>query len=108
MTTTQRITLRLSEVRSRLNTIAGLEGDSLTDEVRAESDKLQGEYKDLETRHRAAIVSEGEPVETRSNDTGEGREMRELVSKAEHFRHLRSRPEAAHKQPGPRPSFRRN
>ena len=81
MTTTQKIALRLSTVRSRLNEIAGLEGDALTDEIRSESEKLQGEYSGLETRHRAAIV--GEPVETRSNDTGEGREMRELVSKAE-------------------------
>ena len=82
MTTTQKIALRLSEVRSRLNEIAGLEGDALTDEIRSESEKLQGEYGGLETRHRAAIVAEGAPVETRSNDTGEGREMRELVSKA--------------------------
>ena len=82
MTTTQKIALRLSEVRTRLNEVSGLEGDDFTPEIRAESEKLQGEYKDLETRHRAAIVSEGEPVETRSNDTGEGREMRELISKA--------------------------
>ena len=80
MTTTQKIALRLSEVRTRLNEVSGLEGDAFTDEIRAESEKLQGEYKDLETRHRAAIVSEG--VETRKADTGEGREMRELVSKA--------------------------
>ena len=83
MTTTQKIALRLSEVRTRLNEVSGLEGDDFTPEVRAESEKLQGEYKDLETRHRAAIVSEGEPVETRKADTGEGREMRELISRAE-------------------------
>ena len=82
MTTTQKIALRLSEVRTRLNEVSGLEGDDFTPEIRAESEKLQGEYKDLETRHRAAIVSEGEPVLTRSKDTGEAREMRELVSKA--------------------------
>ena len=82
MTTTQKIALRLSEVRTRLNEVSGLEGDDFTPKIRAESDKLQGEYKDLETRHRAAIVSEGEPVETRKADTGEGREMRELISKA--------------------------
>ena len=83
MTTTQKIALRLSEVRTRLNEVSGLEGDDFTPEIRAESEKLQGEYKDLEARHRAAIVSEGEPVETRSKDTGEGREMRELISRAE-------------------------
>ena len=82
MTTTQKIALRLSEVRTRLNEVSGLEGDDFTPGIRAESEKLQGEYKDLETRHRAAIVSEGEPVETRKADTGEAREMRELVGKA--------------------------
>ena len=82
MTTTQKIALRLSEVRTRLNEVSGLEGDDFTPEIRSESEKLTKEYGDLETRHRAAIVSEGEPVETRQADTGEGREMRELVSKA--------------------------
>ena len=60
MTPKQRTELRMSEVRSRLNEIAGLEGDAFTDDVRAEADKLGGEYRDLETRHRAAIVGEGE------------------------------------------------
>ena len=83
MTTTQKIALRLSEVRTRLNEVSGLEGDDFTDEVRSESEKLTKEYGDLERRHRAAIIAEGEPVETRKADTGEGREMRELVSRAE-------------------------
>ena len=60
MTNLQRITLRLSEVRSRLNEISALEGDAFTDEVRAECDNLQTEYADLERRHRAAIVAQGE------------------------------------------------
>ena len=58
MTPKIKITLRLSEVRARLNEISGL--DELTDEVRNEAEALQGEYKDLEIRHRAAIVSEAE------------------------------------------------
>ena len=33
MTTAQRITLRLSEVRARLNEISGLEGEEFTDEA---------------------------------------------------------------------------
>ena len=44
MTNAQRITLRLSEVRSRLNEIAGLEGDAFTPEIRGESEKLTNEY----------------------------------------------------------------
>ena len=82
MTTTQKIALRLSEVRTRLNEVSGLEGDDFTQEVRAESEKLTKEYGDLESRHRAAIVSEGEPIETRQADTGEGAELRQLISKA--------------------------
>ena len=60
MTPKQRIELRLSEVRTRLNVISGIEGEEFTDEVRNEADSLQSEYRDLETRHRAAIVAEGE------------------------------------------------
>lgn len=62
MTKEQRITLRLSEVRTRLNEIAGM--DELTDETRTEADALQREYGDLETRHRAAIIAQGEQETT--------------------------------------------
>ena len=76
MTESQRLTVRASEIRQRLNEIAGLEGDALTNEVGAESDKLGTEYRDVETRLRAAVIaeSEGQP-ETR--DTPEDAEIRE-------------------------------
>ena len=85
MTNAQRLELRASEIRQRLNEIAGLEGDDFTDEIRAESEKLQTEYRDVETRRRAAIVAEGETVtETEKTETedAEARERRELRSKA--------------------------
>ena len=50
MTNRQKIELRLSKVRTRLNEIAGLEGDEFTDEVRSELDELETEYGDLERR----------------------------------------------------------
>lgn len=83
MTPAQKITLRLSQVRKRLNEIAGLEGDDFTDEIRSETETLQNEYADLEVRHQAAIVAEGEP-ETRENNEpdAEMRERIELRSKA--------------------------
>ena len=62
-------------------TIAGLEGDAFTPEIRAESEKLTNEYGDLEVRHRAAIVADGE-TETRAANDGEGREIRQLVGRA--------------------------
>ena len=81
MTTAQKIALRLSEVRSRLNEIAGLEGEAFTPEIRAESEKLTTEYGDLESRQRAAIIAGGE-AETRKANDGEGREIRSLLEKA--------------------------
>ena len=57
MTRKQRIELRLSKVRSRLNEIAGL--SELTPEIREEAATLEAEYGDLEIRHRSAILSEG-------------------------------------------------
>ena len=63
MTTSQTLELRASEIRQRLNAIAGM--DDLSDDVRAESDKLTEEYADVETRRRAALIAEdAERVET--------------------------------------------
>ena len=64
MTDLQRLTVRASEIRQRLNEIAGLADDAMTDEVRAESDKLTAEYPNVETQLRAAVAA-GDPPETR-------------------------------------------
>ena len=60
MTPKQKLEIRMSEVRQRLNEVAGLEGDAFTDDVRAEAATLTAEYQDLEVRHRASIIGEGE------------------------------------------------
>ncbi len=78
MTTAQKIRLRLSQVRSRLNEISGLEGDAFTDEIRSEAESLQTDYADLETRHQAAIVAEGEPEKRAAAPDAEMRERIEL------------------------------
>ena len=91
MTPKQKIELHMSEVRSRLNEIAGLEGDDLTDEVRSEADTLTGEYRDLETRHRAAIVAgdeEGVTTATVGGDTSQDADRLELRSRASLGRYL--------------------
>ena len=82
MTNAQKIALRLSEVRQRLNEVAGLEGETFTDEVRSEAEGLQVEYRDLETRHRAAIVAEGQPEIRPAVQDAEHRERVELRSRA--------------------------
>ena len=81
MTPAQKITLRLSQVRSRLNEISGLEGEAFTTEIRTEAETLQKEFSDLETRHQAAIVGETEETTTVEPDA-ELRERVELRSKA--------------------------
>jgi hypothetical protein len=82
MTQSQRLALRLSEIRQALNELNGTEG-ALSEEQRGALDKLTAEYRDVETRHRAAIVTEADEAEERSADEGdegdaEERERREL------------------------------
>ena len=89
MTSEQRIQLRLSEVRSRLNEIAGL--DELDAEIRTEADALQVEYQDLEIRHRAAITGtdngaqdlDGSGAGAGEEIDAEAAEVRALVERSE-------------------------
>ena len=78
MTNTQKVDLRLSAVRERLNEIAGLEGDAFSDEVRTEAGTLQAEYSDLEIRHRAAIIAEPPETKTEGAEDGEAVELRAI------------------------------
>ena len=59
MTPKQRIEVRMSECRERLNEVAALEGDDFTSEIKGEVATLSSEYQDLESRHRASIIAEG-------------------------------------------------
>ena len=81
MKDSQRLQLRASEIRTRLAEIAGLADDALTDEIRSESDKLTTEYRDTETRHRAALVAESAELrdaETRGDLDGPDAKTRAL------------------------------
>ena len=71
MTKAQKLSLRLSEIRQRLNEIAGFDGDDLTDEIRSESDKLTREFRDSETQYRAAVTAESEDEERAREASGE-------------------------------------
>ena len=81
----QKFELRASEIRQRLNEISGLEGEGLTDEIRAESDRLVGEFRDVETRRRASVVSESDESAAETTVApvdGEARERRALMGRA--------------------------
>ena len=83
MTSSQKLQLRLSEIRQKLNELSGK--DELTAEERAEMAKLTAEYPTVEERHRAAIVAESAEADERTEtDTGdaEQRERLALVKKA--------------------------
>ena len=86
MTNRQRLELRLSEIRTKLNELSGK--SELNEEERGEVDKLSAEYQDCEARHRAAIVAESDEHEERQNgnepggETGEGAEVRRLMGRA--------------------------
>ena len=95
MTNAQKLQLRLSEIRQKLNALSGK--DELTDEERAEMRKLTDEYPEVEERHRAAIVAETEQAEQRAageetggagRETGEGAELRKLQHDARLARYL--------------------
>ena len=84
MTTKQRLETRASEIRQRLNEIAGIEGAEFTDAVRTESDALAIEFRDTETKLRAAILAEPAPIVESGTEAGdpETRERLALRSKA--------------------------
>ena len=59
----QKLELRASEIREKLNLLSGTE--TLTDEQRTEIDTLSTEYRDVETKRRAAIVAEDREAESK-------------------------------------------
>ena len=90
MTASQKLSIRLSEIRQRLNEIAGLEGDAFTDEIRQESARLTVEFRDKETQYRAALTAEGDEAERRAawTETAEDRERRELRGRSRLSRYI--------------------
>ena len=79
MTKAQKLELRASEVRERLNELQNV--DDLTDEQRGEMDTLTREYRDVETRKRAALVTEADDVKRKAEEyaSAPDRELRERV-----------------------------
>ena len=76
----QKLELRRSEVRQRLAELSGV--DELDDAMRSETDKLTNEWRDLETRHRAALVAETHQRETHQRDFDDDPAARELRSRS--------------------------
>ena len=78
MLRSQELQLRESEIRQRLNELAGKE--TLTTEERAEVDTLSAELSTVATQYRAAVQAEdGEAREHRAASDGEGAECGRLT-----------------------------
>ena len=95
MTNKQKLELRLSEIRTRLNEISGLEGEAFTDEIRTESETLAVEFRDTESRWRSATIADSEnngdgEVRRVEDDDSESTEIRQLTEKAELRHYLES------------------
>ena len=82
MTNLQRLTIRASEIRQRLNECSGLTGDALTTEIRSEVDTLTTEYTDTEVKLRAAIVADDGTQHRGAIDDAEARELAALTGRA--------------------------
>ena len=84
MTNAQRLELRASEIRQRLNELSGIETGELTDEHRSEMETLSVEYADVERQKRAAILAGDTPTETpEPSGDAETREIDGLIERAE-------------------------
>ena len=82
MTNSQKLALRLSEVRQKLNELLAI--DNPNDEQRAELAQLSGEYPGLETQYRAAVIAESEETERRAiDDDAQSAKYRQLVDRVE-------------------------
>ena len=85
MTAAQKLTIRLSEIRQRLNEVAGFADDAMTEEIRTEADALTAEYRNAETQHRAALIAEGAEAGAAEgafgNGDGEPAEVRALLDR---------------------------
>ena len=82
MTNAQKLALRLSEIRQKLNELSGK--DELTEAEENEMRSLSADYPKLEERHRAALISEAaDEAAARGDDEdsrgdGEAAEVRRL------------------------------
>ena len=86
MLDSQRISIRLSEIRERLNVILALKEADYNDLIRTEESALQIEFRNSESKYRSAVITEGEESRQQSLNgagvTPEQQERLELRSRA--------------------------
>lgn len=89
MTNVQKLQIRQSEIRERLNELSNPETE-LSDDGKAELNKLMSEMAEIEPKLRASIVAEQDAIEVRNNDeTPDPRldDLRQRASVSSYVRH---------------------
>ena len=81
MTQKQTLALKLKERKDKLAVLAGLE--SLTDEQRTEMDKTVLEVRDVDSQLTALLLAEPDAPDVRHTNSAEGREVRNLIERAD-------------------------
>lgn len=88
MNQSNKLSIRLSEIREAINKLNGKE-EALTESEVGELKKLRLEYGEKEERWRAAVVAEqGEADKAKRSTDGEGAEIRSLRGKAKLSKYL--------------------
>ena len=89
MTNVQKLQIRQSEIRERLNALSNPETE-LSEDGKTELNSLMAEMAEIEPKLRAAIVAEQETVEARNDERGSGDsrldDLRKRASVSEYIR----------------------
>ena len=81
MTKHQKLLLRQSEVKTSLGNLLDLDVEKREADYETEVKKVSAELRSMETEIQAALLLDG-PTQTHTEPTGEGRELRKLLSTA--------------------------
>ena len=95
MTVSQKLQIRQSEIRERLNQLSAPETE-LTEDSKAELNKLMAEMAEIEPKLRAAITAEQETIESRNDGNSGDSALDDLRKRASVSEYLR---QAVHGQP---------
>ena len=89
MTNVQKLQLKMSQNRERLNELSNPDNE-LTEDMKTELNSIMAEMPDLEKRYRAAIQAEQETIEARNDPNGSGDsrldDLRQRATVSEYFR----------------------
>ena len=88
MTNVQKLQIRQSEIRERLNVLSNPDTE-LTEDNKSELNNLMSEMAEIEPKLRAAITAEQETIESRNDGTSEDSKLDDLRKRASVSEYIR-------------------